>query len=1555
MKKLSLYAIGVVSLFCVGVFACLTAQAATPEMVVHLRFDEGEGNIAEDSSPYHNDGVLGNTDTLVWIDGKEGKALSSEGKDGLITIPDNSSLHISDDLTLEAWVKIMSPAMNVSNFVVLKHKSFMITHVHGLAKYDFRIYVDGAWRKSGFVSGGDNEWHHLKCTYSSEKRTISFYVDGEPKAEKKLSDLSDYRMNDIPGAIYIGGASSGREWAVDELKISGVSPVSSLQKKNREEALNKKTGGTRDVISLNGKWDFLPVTSGKLIFPPKGKWQRTNIPSRNVKDSKFWCRRRFEIPESVAGKRVHLKFMAVNFKADVYVNGNCAGSHFGGFLPFTVDITDYARVGEENDLCVAVTDWTSTTIEPSKPGTDIWRSKSSVITPLGSVCQRTECNGIWQDVYVLAYPKIYVEDVFVMTSVREKTITLQITVRNDDTSSRTVDICNDILDKAGIVKSLPVKSLKIQPNSSVAVEVTETWDNPVLWSLENPHLYNLMTVLKEGKGLVDENYTRFGFREVWIDGTKFVLNGVPVSLFATSSPGGMHETFKNYEGALAWLSRLKEANCRIVRIHAQPWQEYILDAADELGLLIMDETGMGFAWGRYAIDDKRFWNNYREHVAGLIFRDRNHPSLVIYSMTNEVLCWARDDEEGKRIIDMFAKTSDVVRELDPTRLIIYESDLDPGGAADFIGIHYPSEAWLGNYLYPNKCYWITGKEVKVQNRTFKWERDKPLYIGEFSNTSCASNPVWQAFWIGDEAYRSKKANLEAIMDFLAIDIGIYRHYGVAGIAPFLWAGPHRYMEGTEKIKKAFLPLAIDFKDFNHNFCSGESVARTLFVHNDLFRPAQLNLEWTIKRTGEILRKGGLDLGKIGPSESKACRIEFEAPNVKERTEVVFEVNLRNENETAFSTSQNLSIFPEFEPVSFIQETAALYDKTGKTASILKTLKLRYNLIKSLSPLPSSLKLLIIGADSLDREVARNKKELAEFVAGGGRIICFEQDKYLPWTPVNLSLDSIPATVTFKRSVGHPLLKNITPEDLKFWGHDNIVCGNSFRKWDKGNCRAIIDAGAIPDCSSSLIGLNWTPLVEIPYGRGVYLLNQLHLTEKFDKEPAAKILMQNILEYGLTALPRKSKRIGVLADYSHGFFKDRLDYLKVPYDDLSGKLSRLRLSDYELLLLDGNPSIMKEIGKNQQKLRGFVQKGGIVWLHNIEPEVLNSIKKMLGIEFHLENRDQIPLFISNSDPLIWGVSNHELSWWKTEPGWGRPWNPPLEQIIEYSFISKDQGVKVLLEPGGLVKISCGKGFFMIDQILWSKKPASFSKALRIVSNLLTNLDAFQPLSSVSTTHQEEEMKVVPVGIWKFQEGRGTIVKDESPNKNHGKIYGAAWKRIGKNRALEFDGVDDYVEIPDKSVFGTSGEFTVEIWAKPYENTDHGAIVTKGKRIGGGPGPGYMFRIATRDDYKMTWGVCSPSTEYFFDTAAPEPNKWHHYVLTAKENEFVSAYVDGRQVSSLSIEGHFNLFSDFPVRLGVSYDNRGKFKGLIGGLAIYSKVLSEEKVVSFYMDNQQEYMD
>jgi len=122
--------------------------------------------------------------------------------------------------------------------------------------------------------------------------------------------------------------------------------------------------GPRSEMSLDGTWE-LATTDTALDAPPEGGWKPTTVPGRigDTLHQHFWYRRQFEVPDSTAGKRLKLRFGAANHEARVYVNGKLAGSHFGGNLPFEVDITEFVRPGA-NDLWVAVTSWIAACTKP---------------------------------------------------------------------------------------------------------------------------------------------------------------------------------------------------------------------------------------------------------------------------------------------------------------------------------------------------------------------------------------------------------------------------------------------------------------------------------------------------------------------------------------------------------------------------------------------------------------------------------------------------------------------------------------------------------------------------------------------------------------------------------------------------------------------------------------------------------------------------------------------------------------------------------------------------------------------------------------------------------------------------------------------------------------------------------------------------------------------------------------------------------------------------------------------------------------------------------------
>ncbi len=183
-----------------------------------------------------------------------------------------------------------------------------------------------------------------------------------------------------------------------------------------------------------------------------------------------------------------------------------------------------AFVGQTNELIVGVTDWTATFAQPvnfsNQPAGEDARYfvTNNILAPIGG---RYELYGIWQPVKIVSTPPVSIADVFVMPSVRSNLLTVRLTLRNDSAAAQTVNLTNSVLDGTNTTLTLPSQQVVLAANTSTQFDLTTPWTNPHLWSHRDPYLYQLATTVASGAGQ-DQLQTRFGFREFWTQGGRFL-------------------------------------------------------------------------------------------------------------------------------------------------------------------------------------------------------------------------------------------------------------------------------------------------------------------------------------------------------------------------------------------------------------------------------------------------------------------------------------------------------------------------------------------------------------------------------------------------------------------------------------------------------------------------------------------------------------------------------------------------------------------------------------------------------------------------------------------------------------------------------------------------------------------------------------------------------------------------------------------------------------------------------------------------------------------------
>jgi len=444
-----------------------------------------------------------------------------------------------------------------------------------------------------------------------------------------------------------------------------------------EELAFAKSGGMPEVtrakfddsgwqpIDLPHDWAIdLPFKSDPKLSDHGSKPLGRDFPETSI----GWYRRVFELPESDSTKRISLEFDGAFRNAMVMLNGFYIGENFSGYTPFFFDVTDFANFGGKNVLTVRV----DATLGEG------WFYEGA---------------GIYRHAWLTKTAPLHVArwGTFVESRVHGTAAELVIKteVQNDGEEEKLCSIILHVLDpqrkKAGATQS---NAQKISPGSTLTFESRMQIENPKLWSLEEPHLYQLISEVKVAGAVVDQTETTFGIRTIRFDADKgFFLNGKSVKIKGTCN----HQDHAGVGLALPdrlqyfRIERLKEMGSNAYRAAPNPPTTELLEACDRLGMLVMDET--------------RMMSSSPEGLGELervIRRDRNHPSVIIWSLGNEEW-FVQGSPSGARIV---ASMKRLVRKLDPTRPVTLAMNGELGKGAsqivDVQGFNYAGAGETGS-------------------------------------------------------------------------------------------------------------------------------------------------------------------------------------------------------------------------------------------------------------------------------------------------------------------------------------------------------------------------------------------------------------------------------------------------------------------------------------------------------------------------------------------------------------------------------------------------------------------------------------------------------------------------------------------------------------------------------------------------------------------------------------------------------------------------------------------------------------------------------------------
>lgn len=470
-----------------------------------------------------------------------------------------------------------------------------------------------------------------------------------------------------------------------------------------------------------------------------------------------WYRKDLDISESLKGKKLYIYFEGVYNRSEVYLNGQLLGKRPNGYISFMYDLTPYVKYGEVNTLAVRV--------DHSRSADSRWYTGS----------------GIYRDVYLVEADPIHIAQWGVYAYPKSATkkqavLAVEIEVENGSDKAASLIINNELLAADGKVVSKNSKKISVEAGSNNTLAIDLKINNPQLWSLDDPNLYQLNTTIVKDGEIIDRTTTKTGLRTFIFNPDKgFALNGQWMKMkgVCIHHDAGVLGSAVPREVWKRRLLTLKEIGCNAVRTSHNPQAPDLYNLCDELGLLVLNEAydewefpkrkwlegwNVGTPGFEGAYDFFKEWGE--KDLADMIRRDRNHTSIFAWSIGNEVDYpndpyshpildgdggftqamyggYQKDAPDANRLGVIAKDLVKVAKQYDKSRPttaglagVAMSNETEYPGALDIAGYNYTESRYESDHRkYPERI--IYGSENRHDMEAWKAVRDNEHIFGQF--------------------------------------------------------------------------------------------------------------------------------------------------------------------------------------------------------------------------------------------------------------------------------------------------------------------------------------------------------------------------------------------------------------------------------------------------------------------------------------------------------------------------------------------------------------------------------------------------------------------------------------------------------------------------------------------------------------------------------------------------------------------------------------------------------------------------------------------------------